>query len=185
MQALVAAGPDDAVAGSRDLGDAVARLLVKAARDRSLLVVVDDAQALSPRDWATLVAVVDLAAASETPESGRLRVLAAARPLGALTGATADAYGALKQLLRGGEGGLRARTFALKPLMDEAAPPGAAASHHDALDELAAVLGDDADVDLDLDAEEDFGYRRYRRSRRRGASLAGLCAASSARTRPH
>ena len=73
----------------------------------------------------------------------------------------------------------------LRAALDEAAPPGAAASHHDALDELAAVLGDDADVELDLDAEEDFGYRRYRRSRRRGASLAGLCAASSARTRPH
>ena len=73
----------------------------------------------------------------------------------------------------------------LRVALDEAAPPGAAASHHDALDELAAVLGDDADVDLDLDAEEDFGYGRYRRSRRRGAALAGLCAATSARTRPH
>ncbi|KAH8058371.1 adenylate cyclase [Aureococcus anophagefferens] len=84
--------------------------------DLPIAVFRPEKEAFSPRDWATLVAVVDLAAASETPESGRLRVLAGARPLGALTGATADAYGALKQLLRGGEGGLRARTFALKPL---------------------------------------------------------------------
>ncbi|KAH8097884.1 adenylate cyclase [Aureococcus anophagefferens] len=73
VQALVAAGPDDAVAGcrfSRGVGDA-----------------------------------------GERPASS-----AGGRGAGALTGATADAYGALKQLLRGGEGGLRARTFALKPL---------------------------------------------------------------------